>query len=1230
MGQPVSARSASVFPWSLGHLSRFCLALALGMWPLVTPASAAFADAPCNPCYGTAVNGDTTYRTVSFTQVGTWAWTVPAGVPEVNVLVVGGGGGGGKAVGLLTGYGGGGGGGQVKQVTPTGVANTVLSITVGGGGSPSSNGNPSSVTVGSTTTQAAGGSRGEDDTGFFQSGSGGASGSGRAGGSPNFDLSAGGGGGESGVGGNATGNDGGAGGSGVSIDFFGIVGDFGGGGGGGAFGAPGAGGAGGGSGGSSGASNSGGGGGGATSVRSDGSPGGSGTVIASYPLIAPSLSLAESTADGFTVGILNYTPADTWSISPSAGTANVDGLTGRITVSGLLPAQAATLTIVVDQDVTDGLAGLSGTISGTALSAALTPTLGLPVPEQEGFRVPVTNYDSSFSWAATTTAGTVSVSGATGEIVVRGLAPLQPATVTLTTEKANHVDGRATVASQALGASFIPRYGQATPQPNGFTIAADQFNPLFVASLEQADARLSIDPTSGLLTATGLDDGEEVTATVVTRRVGYLEGRVTVTGQSLLAALIPRLNSPVPADDGFAVRVANYDPSFTWRVTSTSGSANLNTTGLITVGGLEPGESSTVTVQTSRPDSREGSAAVTGTAIALPPSTSADSGPSNDLGPVVDTFLGTLSLVNIFADQGPIGPILDVSVDLSVGSLVSGKAVTVSASRLEPGSEVTITIYSTPTEVGRATVDANGAVTFSGSVPGTLPPGIHTLDVRGTGEGGQPGQSAGIFEVDDQGLIVRAVDPAQTTDIVEPGGPELLRALEAGAPLYDPTRFPAETAALAVAAAASVAAIGAAARAGGSSGSSSSSSTANQDGAELEAVYDEDLAVEEEPEEGRGDRSRTWRHRHTATLDRWVVATGSATGSWVRLPARLLRESTWSRALFGSGAAVLWMMGIVLGFFWGVSTSWLALPPSFALLAAVVLLGIADALAGALAWVVLFSGALVTGSLTTVADGRTVMGLFVISIAPPLIASATRPLRRVFSGESTDLFDRIADYVVSSVVVVVAGSAMYLGLNGMAGLEVVSEELLPLFQVLLVVGVVSRSLVEDIATHLYPLRTHQLSQVEFPTPGKTLSVLSVLSRAGAFVFVASSFLGWDIKLLIIVALFALPLLLMIWYDELPNSEFLFRYLPRGMAYWLVLTLIGIVTAAWILGRVNPGGDVILEYAIFFLPWAIIDAAFAFGKDGNDWPDGWLKRLVGIPVVGYTTALLMGWVSLLGQ
>jgi len=51
------------------------------------------------------------YTVVQFTSLGTTTWTVPAGISEVEVLVVGGGGGGGGGNG---GAGGGGAGGLIQ------------------------------------------------------------------------------------------------------------------------------------------------------------------------------------------------------------------------------------------------------------------------------------------------------------------------------------------------------------------------------------------------------------------------------------------------------------------------------------------------------------------------------------------------------------------------------------------------------------------------------------------------------------------------------------------------------------------------------------------------------------------------------------------------------------------------------------------------------------------------------------------------------------------------------------------------------------------------------------------------------------------------------------------------------------------------------------------------------------------------------------------------------------
>jgi hypothetical protein len=121
---------------------------------------------------GTSANRPTINSTVvSFTTVGTTTWTAPAGVTQLEVLVVGGGGGGGYEMG-----GGGGGGGVLYDsafpVTPA----TVYTVTVGGGGtgrtSNSDNTNNAGSSVFSTITALGGGAGGSNSYPYDGSNSG--------------------------------------------------------------------------------------------------------------------------------------------------------------------------------------------------------------------------------------------------------------------------------------------------------------------------------------------------------------------------------------------------------------------------------------------------------------------------------------------------------------------------------------------------------------------------------------------------------------------------------------------------------------------------------------------------------------------------------------------------------------------------------------------------------------------------------------------------------------------------------------------------------------------------------------------------------------------------------------------------------------------------------------------------------------------------------------------------
>jgi len=82
------------------------------------------------------------------------------------------------------------------------------------------------------------------------------------------------------------------------------------------------------------------------------------------------------------------------------------------------------------------------------------------------------------------------------------------------------------------------------------------------------------------------------------------------------AALSPTFGTPSSTADGFTVQISNFSTDYTWGKSTTAGTVSISSSGLITVTGLTSGQSATVTVTTTRTGYDNGSAQVSGGAIA--------------------------------------------------------------------------------------------------------------------------------------------------------------------------------------------------------------------------------------------------------------------------------------------------------------------------------------------------------------------------------------------------------------------------------------------------------------------------------------------------------------------------------------------------------------------------------------------------------------------------------------
>ena len=96
-----------------------------------------------------------------------------------------------------------------------------------------------------------------------------------------------------------------------------------------------------------------------------------------------------------------------------------------------------------------------------------------------------------------------------------------------------------------------------------------------------------------------------------------LAGKTRISVCSL-AGLSSAFSSTSSYDGRFTVQVSNYDSAFTYVVTSSAGQASINSTGLITVTGLRPDQSVTVTMTTSRSGYDTTTSSVTGRSRVAP------------------------------------------------------------------------------------------------------------------------------------------------------------------------------------------------------------------------------------------------------------------------------------------------------------------------------------------------------------------------------------------------------------------------------------------------------------------------------------------------------------------------------------------------------------------------------------------------------------------------------------
>ena len=365
-----------------------------------------------------------------------------------------------------------------------------------------------------------------------------------------------------------------------------------------------------------------------------------------------------------------------------------------------------------------------------------------------------------------------------------------------------------------------------------------------------------------------------------------------------------------------------------------------------------------------------------------------------------------------------------------------------------------------------------------------------------------------------------------------------------------------------------------------------------------------------------GDRSRTWKWPATQRVDYLAAAIPVAVARRSPLLGRVLADSAYLRAILGSASLMFPLAGLALGIAAVSSTGGEALPPSTALVIAIVVIGVLDASAGFVALTTFLLGVLALGGLTTADDVRFMLGLGALWAVVPVLAGVTRPLRRPPTSGIVGLWDRGADFLVVSLIGAWTVQRIVLALPGLAGVELEIAEHADEIALFVLGGLVVRVALETLAAHFYPLRLDSTAAPAFPDPTKLTLIGSALGRTAIYAFLLYVLVGDVLAALGLVrAVPAHPAHLGVSGEGSELADALSPH-PEGhhAVHGVPLRLHARVAAHE--RGLDPESESFFPNVMvgFGLVGLLLPLPLMFGRSGEARKIGWGKRLLGLAVV----------------
>jgi hypothetical protein len=559
-----------------------------------------------------------------------------------------------------------------------------------------------------------------------------------------------------------------------------------------------------------------------------------------------------------------------------------------------------------------------------------------------------------------------------------------------------------------------------------------------------------------------------------------------------------------------------------------------------------------------------------------------------------------------------------VKLNANLGDIAANRDGDIAASGLLPGSDIIVEVHSTPIEVGRFVVDSSGNATGSFRLPENLEEGSHRIVTHGLLPNGKAVGRDYAFAISGKRIAQLASTAGAAYPIDVPGAVDQLA-------VYSPAKdvnkvLQTQGQLFAVIAAAGAAAVATQGARGRSRTSKAAAAPAAEEGGYTELFAAEGVFESldgDDPMLSWGDRSRTWRWKGSARIDRWSRDIPDPINRYSPLAARAVSDGMWLRAAFGPLALLLPAFGLVLGVTSAFTAGGTYLPPAIGFVAAILVVGIIDAGAGAMAGLGYVATTLALGGMPSAANARSTAGLVTLWFAPVLGAAMIRPIRRALDSSRESKVERLGDCVIGPMFGAWTAQSAVWALSGLAGRELPIGGYVGRLTLLAGGTLLARYLLETLVLHWYPKRSLMTHCGEPDETPRLQQVGSVLIRALTFVFVANAFYPVSWQLLFGAGTLAFSILAYLeWFAErVPNIAFLHRFVPGELTMMaLLLVACDFIARALPGWEPDPNRGMLMGIVYFGIPTIVLAFLALVGREGKrvEWKQ-WHYAL-GVPLV----------------